>query len=177
MLTDNEIQDAITKGDIKIEPFDSNQIKPGNYKVKLGHKLLIPKKGLRVNPFNNSQVLYDEYDISDKSYILKPKEFILAQTFEKIGLSKDIAAILDGRSTLARLGLSIHQSAQLIVAGEKPQIITLEIYNAGEFEIELINNWQVGKLIFYRFSRENTSRFDDFGKYSGQEETTAPILP
>ena len=120
--------------------------------------------------------MYDELDLSTQSYIIKPKEFLLAQTLEKIGLSKQISAILDGKSTLARLGLSIHQSAQLIVAGEEPQIITLELYNAGEFEIELTLGMKIAKLIFFKFDKPNDRASDDIAAYVGQTETTAPKL-
>lgn len=176
MLTDNEIQDAINKGDIKIDPFNEKKVQPGNYRLKLGAKLLLPKKGIRILKDSPDQVMYDEYDLTDKSYILKPKEFILAQTLEKVGLSKDIAAILDGKSTLARLGISIHQSAQLIIAGQEPQIITLEIFNAGEFEVELTIGMKIAKLIFFRFNKPNERGLDDYGTYVGQTETTGPIL-
>lgn len=176
MLTDTEIQDAINSEDIKIEPFQEKKIQPGNYRLKLGSKLLLPKKGIKILKDSPDQVMYDEYDITNKSYIIKPKEFLLAQTMEKIGLSKDIAAIIDGKSTLARLGISIHQSAQLIIAGQSPQIITLEIFNAGEFEVELTIGMKIAKIIFFRFSKPNKRSFDDLGTYVGQNETTAPVL-
>ncbi|MEI6463001.1 MAG: dCTP deaminase [bacterium] len=176
MLTDSEILEAITNGGIKIEPFLKEKIQPGNYRLTLGSKLLLPKKGIRILKDSPEQSMYDELDLSTQSYIIKPKEFLLAQTLEKIGLSKQISAILDGKSTLARLGLSIHQSAQLIVAGEEPQIITLELYNAGEFEIELTLGMKIAKLIFFKFDKPNDRASDDIAAYVGQTETTAPKL-
>src|SRR5690606_4896166 len=149
MLTDNEIKSFIKLGKIKIDPFEEELVETANYRVRLGSKLLIPKENQRVilNDSSSSPD-YSEFDHEKENYVLKPKEFILGQTYERIGLAKDVAAILDGRSTLARLGVTIHQSSQFIPSGQDYHVITLEIYNAGNFEIELVYKSKVGKLIF-----------------------------
>lgn len=177
MLSDLEIRECIESGAIGITPFEENNLESGNYKLRLGSKILIPKSGQRINiknPVENP--VYTEFDLEEKDYVLKPKEFILAQTLEKISLDKDIAGLLDGKSTLARLGLSVHQSSQFIAPGQKPHIVTLEIFNAGEFEIELSYAIQIAKIIFFKFTAENSRAYDDYGKYSKQTETTGALL-
>ena len=177
MLTDSEIQKALKVKDIKISPYDKSQLESGNYRVKLGSKLLIPNKGLTIKIDEPSdQTLYEEFDLKKSSYILKPKEFLLGQTLEKIGVNKNIAGILDGRSTFARLGVSIHQSSQFIAPGQDFHIITLEIYNAGEFNVELKYECIIGKIIFFQFNELNNRGYDDYGRYKGQKETTGARL-
>lgn len=173
ILSDLEIKECIANGDIGITPFNENQLESGNYRITLGSKLLIPIPGLRVSLNDiKTQELYKEFNLKKKPYTLKPNEFILGQTHEQIALKNNIAGILDGRSTFARLGVSIHQSSQFVTPGQDPHIITLEIYNAGPFEVELTYGVEFGKLIFHKFEKGNSRGYKDYGTYIGQKKTT-----
>lgn len=70
------------------------------------------------------------------TYSLEPGEFVLAMTYEKITVPKHLIAIVEGRSTYARVGLSMHQTAPWIQPGWKGPIV-LEIYNNGPLTIVL----------------------------------------
>lgn len=179
ILTDSQIKDRIEKKEISITPFEETQVESGNYRIRLGAKILIPKKGMRVNlkNFSNSKEnLYDDFDLSGNDYILKPGEFILAQTLELISLKNNIAALLDGRSTFARLGVTIHQSSQYIAPGQDPHAITLELFNASPFEIELSYGVEAGKLIFFEFSEDNDRGYKEYGVYLGNKTTTGAVI-
>jgi dCTP deaminase len=67
---------------------------------------------------------------------LQSNEFILAQTYERVWIPNNLIALVEGRSTYARVGLSMHQTAPWIQPGWNGQI-TLEIRNSGPLEIEL----------------------------------------
>ncbi len=69
-------------------------------------------------------------------YILGPGKFILAQTYETVTIPNNLIARVEGRSTYARLGLSMHQTAPWLQPGWSGQII-LEIMNNGPLEISL----------------------------------------
>lgn len=69
-------------------------------------------------------------------YTLKPGDFILAQTYETVSVPKNLIGRVEGRSTYARMGLSMHQTAPWLQPGWSGQII-LEIMNNGPFEIAL----------------------------------------
>jgi dCTP deaminase len=87
--------------------------------------------------------------LSDKGYVLGPKKFILAWTHEKIKIPNHsrIAARVEGKSLLARLGVAIHVTAPTIHAGfEGP--IQLELCNHGLFSIRLIPGMPICQLIF-----------------------------
>lgn len=71
-----------------------------------------------------------------QSFILRPTEFVLAMTYESIKVPRNMIALVEGRSTYARVGLSMHQTAPWIQPGWSGPII-LEIMNNGPLEIKL----------------------------------------
>lgn len=71
-----------------------------------------------------------------ESFILHPTNFVLAMTYESIKVPLNMIARVEGRSTYARVGLSMHQTAPWIQPGWSGQII-LEIMNNGSIDIKL----------------------------------------
>ena len=69
-------------------------------------------------------------------FVLQPGEFALGATSESVTLSPDIVGWLDGRSSLARLGLMVHATAHRIDPGWSGNIV-LEFYNAGKMPLGL----------------------------------------
>jgi dCTP deaminase len=67
---------------------------------------------------------------NEESYDLRPGEFILALTYESVRVPRNMIARVEGRSTYARLGLSMHQTAPWIQPGWSGKIV-LEIANHG----------------------------------------------
>jgi len=86
--------------------------------------------------------------------VVEPGKFVLGWTTESLSLPFDsrVAARVEGKSSLARLGLGIHVTAPTIHAGfggEKGgQPIQLEIWNTGPLEIELPPGIRICQLIF-----------------------------
>ncbi|MCF6253327.1 MAG: dCTP deaminase [Thiomicrorhabdus sp.] len=82
-------------------------------------------------------VMGDEILIpDDKAFFLHPGELALAATFESVTLPDDLVGWLDGRSSLARLGLMVHVTAHRIDPGWHGQIV-LEIFNSGKLPLAL----------------------------------------
>lgn len=73
---------------------------------------------------------------NEETYDLRPNEFILALTYESVRVPRNLIARVEGRSTYARLGLSMHQTAPWIQPGWSGQIV-LEIANHGTLTIKL----------------------------------------
>lgn len=71
-----------------------------------------------------------------ETFTLESGKFILAMTHEEVSVPRDMIARVEGRSTYARVGLSVHQTAPWIQPGWKGKI-TLEIMNHGPLQIEL----------------------------------------
>jgi dCTP deaminase len=87
--------------------------------------------------------------LTDEGYVLAPDAFILAWTHEQINLPNHsrVAARVEGKSSLSRLGLAVHVTAPTIHAGfEGP--IQLELCNHGLFSIRLTPGMPICQLIF-----------------------------
>ena len=92
-------------------------------------------------------------DISEQSYKLKPNEFLLASTEEYVEIPKHICGQVDGRSSVARLGVSIHQTGGYIDAGYNGNI-TLELYNCSDRPFEISWGDSICQIIFHVLSSE-----------------------
>jgi dCTP deaminase len=91
-----------------------------------------------------------------ETFTLDPDEFILAQTLEHMWVPKHLIAMVEGRSSYARAGLSMHQTAPWLQPGWHGQI-TLEIRNSGPFHIELIPTEDMPcQVTFFRLTSELT---------------------
>lgn len=173
MLTDKEIKKIVKNKRVTIEPYDENLIGPSSYDLRLGPVLLKPKDGVVVDlRSEEKRPEYDRIEIPDEGYVLGPNEFVLGQTLEFIGTDSDVGCIIDGRSTIARLGLTVHQTAMVINPGVASHIITLEIFNASQFYVVLFKEMPIAKLMFFDLNGKNDIPYKEIGKYSGQSETT-----
>lgn len=73
---------------------------------------------------------------TDQAFFLHPGELALAVTAEKIGIADDLVGWLDGRSSLARLGLMVHATAHRIDPGWSGAVV-LECFNSGKLPLAL----------------------------------------
>lgn len=157
ILTDREIEIALAKRQIIVEP-------PPNLKEALSSTTLdltlsdrfldwhsIP--GTTVNPgsknYSYKGMLPLQVPHKRQSYKLDPGKFVLAWTTEEVILPEEsrIAARVEGKSSLARLGVGIHVTAPTIHCGFSGNI-QLEMFNLGPHEIVLDAGMLVCQLIF-----------------------------
>lgn len=162
ILTDREIQIAVTKEMIKIVPRPAEgQYSSTSVDLTLDPNLSLfkkTKKGLEqiidpsIDDFNAEEVLVDlteHHLIGEGGYDLQSGDFILGFTAEHIDLRQDtrVAARVEGKSSLARLGIAIHITAPIIHAGFKGRI-RLEIYNHGKLPVKLKSGMRICQLVF-----------------------------
>ena len=170
MLSDKEILDAIKNGLLIIEPFDREMLRPACINLRLGPAIFEQvQKGL-IDPYDEASMkCYKRVEINDTSpYILKPNAFILALTYEKIGISKSLGVLLDGTSTLARLGISVTQTAAIVDTGHgfpTPRRLTLEIKNNGLNPVKLYYKMKIARMAIFRLEKEASFGYDEKGKY------------
>ena len=81
--------------------------------MHLGNELLIPRP-YQVVDSRNLRVRICKYPLTQTPYVLKPNDFVLGSTKEIVKTDKDILTMIDGRSTYARVGMSIHLSAMFL---------------------------------------------------------------
>lgn len=89
--------------------------------------------------------------IEEEDYTLKSNEFILGATLEYVEIPLDLVGIVEGRSSLGRLGITAHITAGYIDAGFKGNI-TLEIKNVSENDFILSNNMSICQLVLETLS-------------------------
>ncbi|MBZ9578616.1 dCTP deaminase [Patescibacteria group bacterium] len=143
ILSDRDIKKYIKEGKIKITP------KP-NFKEQLGPCSLDLHLGNIFKTFKPSEYPYldarrkidfeeimEEIKIEDGApFILQPRGFVLTTTKEEFSLSGDLMARLDGRSTLARLGVIVHLTAARFDPGWKGKGV-IELGNMGTMPVIL----------------------------------------
>jgi dCTP deaminase len=163
ILTDREIQAAIECKQIVIDPppgveaYSSTSLDLTlskslriwkTEKVKGVERIICPStEGYKFADF--AKEFSDLKDLDTEGYVIKPQEFVLGWTEEFVGLptSARLAARVEGKSSLARLGIGIHITAPTIHAGYEGSI-QLEICNHGLLKVRLVPGMPVCQLIF-----------------------------
>jgi deoxycytidine triphosphate deaminase len=128
--------------------------------LKLGFQFAMIRKGfttgpVRIDTFDPDQI--ERMDLSGvdnlgkpRALILHPSQFVLAYTLEKVRLPNNVAASVEGRTSLARYGLSVASTSSHLSPGFEG-IITLELFNQGPLPIELHpGKDRICHLIFYQ---------------------------
>jgi deoxycytidine triphosphate deaminase/intein/homing endonuclease len=112
ILSDRSIREAMDAGRIVVEPLGENAVQPSSVDVRVGNSFRVFAN--HRHPYidvRNDQELTDLVEVTDdEPFILHPGEFVLGTTFEKVTIPDDLVARLEGKSSLARLGLLIHSS-------------------------------------------------------------------
>lgn len=191
LLSANAIKAALASREIIIDPppteeqFDSDSVDVhlGNtiYKWKGldgGAKITIPlwrsaaggAGAFSYREFANQNSIVVPPD-ADGIVTLRPQTFYLADLHEHTTLGPNIAMHIQGKSSLARLGVAVHVTAPHAHAGWYGRI-TLEIFNYGPFNIELKPGVPVGQLFFWRVEDPVSADAVKPQQFTGQERAT-----
>ena len=151
ILSQGDLRHAVREERIAFSPaLEENQWGAASIDLRLGFSFTVLNDlpGVKVSVadglttlgaagFWRTQELKETNDLGRaETFTLGPKEFVLAMTHERVKIPRDLIALVEGRSTYARVGLSMHQTAPWIQPGWDGQII-LEIMNNGPLQIEL----------------------------------------
>ncbi len=108
MLTQSDILNYRAKGSLEIEPFNEKQLNPNSYDLRLSEHVAIYTNAA-LDAAKENQV--ERFDIPKKTgLLLKPGELYLMSTVEST-YTPDFVPGIEGRSSVARLGISIHATA------------------------------------------------------------------
>lgn len=173
VLSDRNILRRIENGSIVVEPFEEENLEPASLDLRLGSDFKIAKSGYRdaidVANTRDDEFSYTEYD---ESVTVCPGAFVLATTKEKISMPSDIVAEVLGRSSLGRLGISVHQTAGFIDPGFEGQI-TLEISNHGPSDVILREGARICQIVFSELSSPAIEPYGhDGSQYQNQSGAT-----
>ena len=153
ILSDKTIKDYLEEGKIVIDPLkDEQQIQPSSVDMRLGDEFKVFK--VIRKPYIDPK---DEEDIAEymesstvpegEAFIIHPNEFALATTQEYVKVPDDLVARVEGRSSMGRLGVTMHVTAGYVDPGFEGRI-TLEISNIGAMPVALYPGQRVCQLVF-----------------------------
>jgi dCTP deaminase len=173
ILVDWQILDRIERGHLTIDPYDRNLVQPNSIDIRLGNHFVWYKPGSQViDPYDKDSVVADVEETHADFFILEPGRFILAETLECIGLPDNIVATIEGKSSIARLGVTLHQTGGWIDAGFRGTI-TLEMCNVNTRPVKVYAGMPVGQLVFYTTERAENPYFKKAdAKYLDQRQAT-----
>ena len=178
LLSDRDLRAEIASGRVRLEPYDEAMVQPSSIDVRLDKyfRLFDNHKYPFIDPAEDQPDLTRLIEIErDEPFILHPGEFVLGSTFEVVTMPDDLAARLEGKSSLGRLGLLTHSTAGFIDPGFSGHV-TLELSNVATLPIKLWPGMRVGQLCFFRLSSptENPYGSAKYGsRYQGQRGPTA----
>ena len=178
LLSDRDIRAQLDSGRVGLDPYDPTLVQPSSVDVRLDRffRLFDNHKYTVIDPAQEQPGLTRLVEVApDEPFVLHPGEFVLGSTLELITLPDDIAARLEGKSSLGRLGLLTHSTAGFIDPGFTGHV-TLELSNVATLPIKLWPGMKVGQLCFFRLSSpvENPYGSTAYGShYQGQRGPTA----
>ena len=156
LLSDRDIRAELTTGRIGLDPLDLAMVQPSSVDVRIDS-------------------LFRLFDNHKYPYIVHPGEFVLGATLELVTLPDDVAARLEGKSSLGRLGLLTHSTAGFIDPGFSGHV-TLELSNVATLPIKLWPGMKIGQLCFFRLSSAAEHPYGTgayLNRYQGQRGPTA----
>jgi dCTP deaminase len=112
----------------------------------------------------------------DSPYRLEPGEFVLGHTLQTVTVGPSLGFFIEGRSTLARVGLTIVQTAMLVYPGHSDRTVTLELANHGPNPILLYPRMKIARVALFQMKTPSSERYDDDGKYRNQVWVGEPIF-
>jgi dCTP deaminase len=177
MLSNKGILEAIKKNAISVSPFNENSLRPSALIFHLGKFLLKPVGSCVVDVVTGEKPDYHSIELKEHDpHPLYPGSFILGQTMEKISLNSSYSLLIEGRSTLARLGLTVVQTANLVYPGHRDRAVTLEFANHGPNTINLYYQMKIARGMFFKLNEAASYEYDKGGKYREQEGVGEPIF-
>jgi dCTP deaminase len=186
MLSDRDIDRALSEGGIFINPFQHKDLQPASVDLHLAPIYRRWRVGGIDSMWKNLPIDVNDIPI-DYTYLLevpkkgitgillKPGEMILASTIECVGINRLYAARVEGRSSLGRIGVMTHITAGFIDPGFKGNI-TLEIVNVSPTIIRLEAGMRIAQIGFYRLDTITTRSYSAKGgnSYVG-ERADGPV--
>lgn len=177
LLSDRDILAEINAQRIRVEPYDEAMIQPSSIDFRLDRYFRVFEN----HRYPHIDPAADQSDLTrvvepdgDEPFILHPGEFVLGSTFEVVTLPDDLAARVEGKSSLGRLGLLTHATAGFVDPGFSGHV-TLELANVATLPIKLYPGMKIGQLCFFRLSSpaEHPYGSEKYGsRYQGQRGPT-----
>ena len=156
LLSDRDILAEVDAGQIALDPWDPAMLQPSSVDVRLDKyfRVFENHRYPHIDPAEEQPELTRLIEVGDgEAFVLHPGEFVLGSTWEQVSLPATVAARLEGKSSLGRLGLLTHSTAGFIDPGFSGHV-TLELSNMATLPVKLWPGMKIGQLCFFRLSSE-----------------------
>ncbi len=166
ILSGKEIENKLGS-DIKIEPFNKKQLNPNSYNLKLHNELMVYENNILDMKVENK---VEKINIPEDGLILETNKLYLGRTVEYTETDKYVP-MLEGRSSIGRLGLFIHVTAGFGDVGFKG-FWTLEIFCVQP--IKIYPNVEVCQIYYHSIEGEHEKYSS--GKYQENKGIQPSLL-
>jgi len=166
-LSDTDILKEVKGGTIVLKPFDESRLNPASYDILLGNTFLLNDEytAAIIDPTKKIYAKTREVKVKDgDEFILRPGISVLGTSKDYFG-SDDFLIQLSGKSSLARVGLMIHNTAGIVNPGHFLNI-TLEITNQNNIPIVLRPGMKIAQLTFSKLSSPTRQSYKDIGRFA-----------
>jgi dCTP deaminase len=172
VLADHQIEWLVEMFGSTIEPYNPENLQPSSYDVTLGNSFKIMQWSKEpLDPFNQNQLdraYYTLHRKDDEAFVLPPGQFVLGVTKERVAVPPDLVCRLEGRSSVGRLGITVHITAGYIDPGFVGNL-TLEMMSFAPRPIILTPGMTIAQIGFLKMAAPARTPYK--GRYQG--DTTA----
>ena len=166
-LSDSDIKKALEAGAIRIDDFDESRLQPASYDILLGNVFSVvePHQTEFVDP--HRKIFPEKREITikdDESFTLHPGISILGESRDFFGSDRYLIQ-LSGKSSLARVGLIIHNTAGVVNPGHYLNIV-FELYNLSHIPIILRPGMEIAQILFSELSSPPSQSYKQTGRYT-----------
>lgn len=165
-LSDVDIEKGVASGSIMLEPFAVERLQPASYDIRLGNTFLV-NDAHSIQAIDPAKKIYPQTQTltvpDGEEFVLHPGVSILGYTKEKFG-SNEYLIELNGKSSLARIGLIVHNSASIVNPGHFLNM-ALELCNLNNVPIVLRPGMEIAQLTFSPLSSPPRQSYQDRGRY------------
>jgi len=175
-LSNQDVLARKRKGEIKIKPFVKAHLGPAAYDLRLHRNFRVFRSDETTHidvkePFDMTEIVTVK---RGGGFVIHPGEFVLASTVEEIGLPNDLVGLLEGRSSLGRIGIIVHATAAMVGPGFAG-FLTFEMSNISGLPVKLYAGMRVAQLAFVKLSSPAELTYGSRemkSKYQGQKPPT-----
>lgn len=166
-LSDVDIKKAIKAKDITLEPYIPSHLQPVSYDIRLGNKFVLNEDTctMVIDPVMKRYAKSRELEVEDGGeFVLHPGISVLAVSKEFFGSDKYLIQ-LGGKSSLARIGLMVHNTAGIINPGHFLHV-TFEITNQNNIPIVLRPGMEIAQIMFSMISSPPSRSYKTTGRFA-----------
>lgn len=175
-LSSTDIRALFEEGCLEIEansehPFEPDkQIRPSSIDLRISNKfwkfkedtfkcLDLASPDLSKAIKDNPEIMYKKIELQEQDCIeIKPREILLTETLENLKIPDFISGALKGRSSFARLGISIHCTGDYINPGYQG-CMPIQIINNSPIPVKIYPYLSMAQLVLYTLSSEPDVRY------------------